>query len=147
MGADPSQSKGLQASSTALDFRQDESLPAVPNVWDAPQVHDPASEGLQSVDYDGRNGPQALDHPAPSPDVAYAHYGGSNAEKAAATESAGDVAQSRQPRSRKWVWIVVIAIVLVIAIAVGVGVGVGVSHKASGSDKGSAKDAESSSAG
>jgi hypothetical protein len=148
MVTDPSQSKGLLTSSTAPGLRQDESLHAVPNdAWDAPQVHDPASEGLQSVDYDGRDGLQALDHPAPSPDVAYAHYGDNNAEKAAATVSAGDVAQSRQSRSRKWVWIIVIAVVLVIAIAVGVGVGVGVSHKVSGSDKSSAKDAESTSAG
>jgi hypothetical protein len=82
MVADPSQSQGLLSSSTAPGFRQDEGLHAVPNkAWDAPQVHDPASEGLQSVDYGGRNGPQALDHPAFSLEVPYAHYGDHNARK------------------------------------------------------------------
>ena len=108
---------------------------------------DPASEGLQSVDYDGRNGLQAQDHTASSPEVAYAHYGERNAEKAEATVSAGDVAQSRPSRRRKWTWIIAVAVVLVIAIAVGVGAGVGLSRKSSGSDKSSVKDAESTSAG
>ena len=117
------------------------------NAWDAPQVHDPASEGLQSVDYDGRNGPQALDHLASSPEVAYAHYGDHNAEKVGATVSAGDVVQTRQSRRRKWTWIIAIAVVLVIAIAVGVGAGVGLSRKSSDSDKSSVKDAESTAAG
>ena len=149
MVTDPSQQQGLLASSTAHGFRQDEGLHAVHNnAWDAPQVHDPASEGLQSVDYDGRNGPQALDQPAPSPDVAYTHYGDHNAEKAGATTvSAGDVAQSGPSRRRKWTWIVAIAVVLVIAIAVGVGAGVGLSRKSSGSDQSSVKDVESTSAG
>lgn len=148
MVADPSQSQGLLLSSTAPGFRQDDGLHTVSNnAWDAPQVHDPASEGLQFVDYDGRNGPQALDHPASSPEVAYAHYDIHNAEKAGATVSAGDVVQSRQPRRRKWTWIIAIAVVLAIAIAVGVGAGVGLSRKSSGSDKSSVKDAESTSAG
>lgn len=148
MVADPSQSQGLLASSTAPGFRQDESMHAVPdNAWDAPQVHDPASEGLQSVDYDGRNGLQVIDHPAPLPDVAHAHNGDNNAEKAATTLSTSDVAQPRRLRGRKWVWILFIAIVLAISIAVGVGAGVGLSHKSSGSDKGSVKDAESTSDG
>lgn len=149
MVTDPSQQQGLLASSTAHGFRQDEGLHAVHNnAWDAPQVHDPASEGLQSVDYDGRNGPQALDQPAPSPDVAYTHYGDHNAEKAGAiTVSAGDVAQSGPSRRRKWTWIVAIAVALVIAIAVGVGAGVGLSRKSSGGDQSSVKDVESTSAG
>lgn len=148
MVSDPSQSQGLLASSTAPGFRQDEGLHAVHNhAWDAPQVHDPASEGFQSVDYDGRNGPQALDHPASSPQVAYAHYGDHNAEKAGATVSAGHLPQSHPSKRRKWTWIIAIAIVLFIAIAVGVGAGVGLSRKSSGSDKSSVKDAESTSAG
>ena len=145
MVSDPSQSQSLLASSTAPDFRQDEGLHVVHNTaWDAPQVHDPASEGLQSVDYDGRNGPQALD--TTSPEVAYAHYADHNAEKAGAMVSTGDVAQSRQSRRRKWTWIIAIAVVLIIAIAVGVGAGVGLSRKSSGSDKSSVKDAETTSA-
>ena len=148
MVSDPSQSQSLLAYSTAPDFRQDEGLHAVHNTtWDAPQVHDPASEGLQSVDYDGRNGPQALDHPASSPEVAYAHYGDHNAEKAGATMSAGDIAQSRPGKRRKWTWVIAIAVVLVIAIAVGVGAGVGLSRKSSDGEKSSVKDAESTSAG
>lgn len=148
MVADPSQSQGLLASSTTPGFRQDEGLHAVPNnVWDAPQVHDPASEGLQSVDYDGRNGPQALDYQASSPEVTYPHYGDHNDEKAGATVAAGDVAQSQSSRRRKWTWIIAIVVVVVVAIAVGVGAGVGLSRKSSGSDKSSAKEAESTSAG
>ena len=148
MVSDPSKSQGLLASSTGSGFRQDEGLHAVHNnAWDAPQVHDPASEGLQSVDYDGRNGLQAQDHTASSPEVAYAHYGEHNAEKAEATVSAGHVAQSRPSRRRKGTWLIAIAVVLVIAIAVGVGAGVGLSRKSSGSDKSSVKDAGSTSAG
>jgi hypothetical protein len=147
MVSDPSQSQSLLASSTAPDFRQDEGLHAVHNTaWDAPQVHDPASEGLQSVDYDARNGPQALDYQTSSPEVAYAHYCDHNAEKVGPTVSAGDVAQSPQARRRKWTWIIATIVVVVAAIAVGIGATVGLSRKSSGSDKSSAKDAEITSA-
>jgi len=147
MVSDPSQSQGLLAPSAAHGFREDDGLQAVHNnAWDAPQVHDPASAGLQSVDYDGRDGPEAVAVPPFSPDTAYAHYGDGNAEKAGITVSTDDVAKSRQPTRRKWIWATIIAIVLVIAIAVGVGAGVGLSRKSNGSDK-SVEDAASTSDG
>jgi hypothetical protein len=147
MVSDPSQSQGLLSSSTARGFREDEGLQAVHNnAWDAPQVHDPASEGLQSADYDGRDGPQALAPPPLAPDTAYAHHGDNNPEKAGITISADDAAPSRQSSGRRWMWPIIIAVVLVIAIAVGVGAGVGLSRKSNDSDK-SVGDAANTSAG
>lgn len=132
--ADPAQSQGLLASSTTQGFQEDDGLQAVHHhAGDGPEVHDPAREGLQSVDYDGRNGLQAVAPPPLEPDTAYAHYGPGNSEKAGPDVLADDVTTPRRSGRRKWIWILV-AVLIAIAIAVGVGAGVGLSQKSSGSD-------------
>jgi hypothetical protein len=142
---DFSQSQGLLTSPTTYGFRESEGLQSVHH-WDAPQVHDPATEGLQSVDYDGRDGPQAVAPPPLSPDSTYAHYGHGSVEKVEPAVFADDVVPSRQPNRRRLTWAVVIAAVVVIVIAVGVGAGVGLTRKSTGTDK-SVDDVQSTSAG
>lgn len=137
--ADPAQSQGLLASSTTQGFQEDDGLQAVQHhAGDGPEVHDPAREGLQSVDYDGRNGLQAVAPPPLEPDTAYAHYGYGNTEKATPDVLADDITPSHKSRRRKWIWILVAA-VIAIAIAVGVGAGVGLSQKSSNGDEKSSK--------
>lgn len=137
--ADPAQSQGLLASTTTQDIREDDGLQAVyHDAHDGPQVHDPASEGLQSVDYDGRNGLQAVAPPPLSPDPTYEHYGHGSAEKATPAVFADDVAPSRKSRRRRVIWILVAALI-VIAIAVGVGAGVGLTRKSNSSSESGSK--------
>lgn len=145
--SDPSQSQGLLTSPTTNGFRDSEGLQSVHHDgWDAPQVHDPASEGLQSVDYDGRDGPQAVAPPPLSPDLAYAHYGEGNAEKAGPTVFTDDAPSPRQPKKRRLIWAIVIAAVVAIVIAVGVGAGVGLTRK-SGNGDNDTSDTQSTSTG
>lgn len=51
------------AHSTSNDIRDSEGLQSVDyDGRDAPQVYDPASEGLQFIDHDGHDGFQFVDH-------------------------------------------------------------------------------------
>lgn len=131
---DPAQSQGLLASATTQDIREDDGLQAVyHDAHDGPQIQNAASEGLQSVDYDGRNGLQAIAPPPLSPDPTYEHYGQGSAEKPTPAVFADDVAPSRKSRRRKVIWILVAALIA-IAIAVGVGAGVGLTRNSSSSN-------------
>lgn len=110
---------------------------------DAPQVYDPASEGLQFIDHDGRDGSQFVDHDGRdgSQTVASGVYPDASYMKTEPTTLTSEVSQSRRRGRRRLVWIVIIAVVVAIAVAIGVGAGVGLSRKG-GNDKAEASDSK-----
>jgi hypothetical protein len=148
--SDASQSQGLLTSSATHDVRGDDAPQSV-QLWDAPQVYDPASKGLHPVDYDGRNAPQAVNddgghgpevvHPSSLlPDFTAAHYGQANDTKPEPASPPQEIASLRQRGRRRLMWAIMIAAVVAIAIAVGVGAGVGISSQSNDSGENSAKD-------
>jgi hypothetical protein len=132
---DSSQSQGLLHPSTGHGYRDSEGLQSThQNVYDAPQLCDSASEGLQSVDHDGRNGPQVVEQYPMSPNLKYAHSGHAEYDKSQPLVSNRHPASTPPRGRRRLLWAILIAVAVAIAIAIGVGAGVGLSRQSSKSD-------------